>query len=445
MQIETELSIRQTQKLALTPQMEQALTVLQMGSEELNQCIEEEVLSNPMLDYARTEERREIKRSYEERSGGYGTGGNKDQDGQSYLNAIADDRSYDTELKEYLKMQLLTKGLARQEQRKVEYLIECLEESGYLKMNVVELAKGMGISKEEAEEKICFLQGFEPRGVCARDLKECLLLQLDGRDERTMQVRALIEDHLDEIAQNKLPQISKETGLSIEEITGYIRYIKKELEPIPGRGYGREERAFIYPDVTVKQEDGEYRIILNRERIRPLELNKEYLPMLSQKHSTEEDAYIQEQYQKARIFMKNIGKREETLWALSEALVDWQREFFEKGRAYLKPMNLLDIAQELGIHESTVSRAVKDKYLECRWGIFEMKYFFSNKTSDGNNCNVRSRVEEVIRGEDKKKPLSDARIAAVLEEQGIRISRRTVTKYREQLQIPNTQMRREYR
>lgn len=166
--------------------------------------------------------------------------------------------------------------------------------------------------------------------------------------------------------------------------------------------------------------------------------------MLGQVHSSEENKYLKEQYQKAKILLRNIGKREETLAAVAEAIVDWQRDFFDKGKAFLKPMNLLDIAQELDVHESTVSRAVRDKYLECRWGIFELKYFFSNKTSDGNNCNVLTCIQEIIRSENKQKPLSDAKIAEQLEKKGIRISRRTVTKYREQMQIPNTQMRKEY-
>lgn len=444
MQIGMDVSIRQTQKLALTPQMEQALSVLQMGSEELNQCIEEEVLSNPMLDYAEPEEKREIRRSYGERAGSYHIRKNEDSEEESYLDAVADEKSYDTGLKEYLKMQLLTKGLTPGRQSRAEYLIECLEESGYLKIDSGELAKVLGITEKEVEKEICFLQGFDPRGVFARNLQECLLLQLEGGDEKTARLRILVRDYLDEIAQNKIPKISRKMGLSIEETTEYIQYLKTELEPIPGRGYGNGQNTFIYPDVTVKQEGEEYRIILNKERIHPLELNREYLLLLAQDHGKEENSYLQEQYQKARLFIKNIGKREETLWAVSEALVDWQRAFFEKGKACLKPMNLFDIAQELDVHESTVSRAVKDKYLECRWGIFEMKYFFSNKTSDGNNCNVRSRIEELITQEDKKKPLSDAKLAKILEDQGIRISRRTVTKYREQLQIPNTQIRKEF-
>lgn len=445
MQLGMDVSIQQTQKLALTPQMEQSLSVLQMGTEELNQCIEEEVLSNPMLDYAKEPEKKEVRRSQGEGIGYYSRKKTEDTDYQSYLNAIADEKSEDTELAEYLRMQLYTKKISPRRQKIGEYLIECLEESGYLKMDMDELAKVIGLSKEELEREIRFMQTLEPCGVFARDLKECLLLQVQGEEQMQRQARLLIEKYLDEIAQNKIPQISKQTGFTTAEITKTIRYIKEELEPVPGRGYGCANRnEYIYPDITVKEDEKGYRIILNKEKVHTLELNREYLPMLGQVHSSEENKYLKEQYQKAKILLRNIGKREETLAAVAEAIVDWQREFFEKGKASLKPMNLLDIAQELDVHESTVSRAVRDKYLECRWGIFELKYFFSNKTSDGNNCNVLTCIQEIIRSENKQKPLSDAKIAEQLEKKGIRISRRTVTKYREQMQIPNTQMRKEY-
>ena len=445
MQLGMDVSIQQTQKLALTPQMEQSLSVLQMGTEELNQCIEEEVLSNPMLDYAKEPEKKEVRRSQGEGIGYYSRRKTEDTDYQSYINAIADEKSEDTELAEYLRMQLYTKKISPRRQKIGEYLIECLEESGYLKMDMDELAKGIGLSKEELEREIRFMQTLEPCGVFARDLRECLLLQVQGEEQMQRQARLLIEKYLDEIAQNKIPQISKQTGLTTAEITKTIQYIKEELEPVPGRGYGCANRnEYIYPDITVKEDEKGYRIILNKEKVHTLELNREYLPMLGQVHSSEENKYLKEQYQKAKILLRNIGKREETLAAVAEAIVDWQRDFFDKGKAFLKPMNLLDIAQELDVHESTVSRAVRDKYLECRWGIFELKYFFSNKTSDGNNCNVLTCIQEIIRSENKQKPLSDAKIAEQLEKEGIRISRRTVTKYREQMQIPNTQMRKEY-
>ena len=262
MQLGMDVSIQQTQKLALTPQMEQSLSVLQMGTEELNQCIEEEVLSNPMLDYAKEPEKKEVRRSQGEGIGYYSRKKTEDTDYQSYLNAIADEKSEDTELAEYLRMQLYTKKISPRRQKIGKYLIECLEESGYLKMDMDELAKGIGLSKEELEREIRFMQTLEPCGVFARDLKECLLLQVEGEEQMQRQARLLIEKYLDEIAQNKIPQISKQTGLTTAEITKTIQYIKEELEPVPGRGYGCANRnEYIYPDITVKEDEKGYRII----------------------------------------------------------------------------------------------------------------------------------------------------------------------------------------
>ena len=208
-------------------------------------------------------------------------------------------------------MQLYTKKISPRRQKIGEYLIECLEESGYLKMDMDELAKGIGLSKEELEREIRFMQTLEPCGVFARDLKECLLLQVEGEEQMQRQARLLIEKYLDEIAQNKIPQISKQTGLTTAEITKTIRYIKEELEPVPGRGYGCANRnEYIYPDITVKEDEKGYRIILNKEKVHTLELNREYLPMLGQVHSSEENKYLKEQYQKAKILLQNIGTNE---------------------------------------------------------------------------------------------------------------------------------------
>lgn len=426
MQIGMDVSLGQSQQLILTPQMEQALHILQMGAEELNQCIEEEILSNPMLEYGK---KRGDFSKY-----------------QSYAQVLADEKSRGPGLKEYLRMQLLTKGLAPRDENIADYFIECIEESGYFKINVGDITKKLGISKEKGEKIIVFLQGFDPPGVFARDLKECLLLQLTGKDENTIRARLLVEEHLLDIARNKIPKISRETGLSMKETAEGIEYIKNKLEPVPGQGYGygQERNLFLYPDVTVKKQGENYRIFLNREKIPDLRLSRENLPLLTEYEGKEESGYLKEQYNRAKMFIKNLGKREETLFAVTEALVEWQEEFFEKGRGYLRPMNLIDIAQAVNLHESTVSRAVKDKYLECRWGVFDMKYFFSYKGPQGTAGNVKRKIQEIIAGEDKKKPLSDAGIAKILTEQGDCISRRTVAKYREQLQIPNTQVRKSF-
>lgn len=448
--MELDIAMKQTQKLALTPQMEQSLWILQMSAQELEQCIEDEILSNPMLDYEETQpEQKEPEASQqdilatEEPERHYSSRRDFSQgDYQAYINALADKKSAGTSLKDHLRLQLHTKHISTRRQQIADYLIECLEESGYLKMTDQEIAQALGLTEQEAEEEIRFLQGLEPWGVFARDLRECLLLQIKHQKETSGELYELADHYIEEIVHNKIPKICKATGWSREKVMDLTTRIK-ELEPIPGRGYGNEEQGeFIYPDITVRGIGEEFRVVLNKERFPSPRINPEYLPLLTQEAAGNDYQYMQEQYQNAKMLLKNISRRDETLRSVAEAIVERQKDFFAKGKLYLRPMNLSDIAQDIDMHESTVSRALKDKYLECRWGTFELKYFFSNK---GAEKNPRSCIEQIVQGEDKYKPYSDSQIVKELEKMGIDISRRTVVKYREQLQIPNALQRKEYR
>lgn len=445
--MELELTIKQTQKLALTPQMEQSLFMLQMGGPELEQYIEDAVLSNPMLTCQEPEEEKqeepeaEIPAEWERKT--YYMAGEPCVSGQEqeYINGLVDEKSCGTSLKDHLRMQLYTWNLNSTGQKIAEYLIECMEESGYLKMSSLEISRILGLTEQQVEGEIRTLQKLEPCGVFARNLRECLLLQIAQLEGDTKDLYTLAADCTDEIIHNKIPQICRKTGWKREKVQGLIARIR-ELEPVPGRGYGTGTQGeFIYPDITVRNSHGTYQIILNRERISFPRINQEYLPLLSREKSGADYEYLQEQYREARILLRNMERREETLRRVAEAVVERQEAFFEKGKMYLSPLNLADIAQDTDLHESTVSRALKEKYLECRWGIFELKYFFSNK---GAEKNARSCIEKIIQEEDKTNPLSDSRIVQELANMGIDISRRTVVKYREQLQIPNVRQRKEY-
>lgn len=445
--MELNVTIKQTQKLVLTPQMEQSLAMLQMSAQELEQCIEDAILSNPMLTYQEQEEKEKEETEEEISSGwerriGHGAGGSHLQEGyQEYINGLVDEKSCGTSLKEYLRMQLCTRNISSESQRIGEYLIECLEESGYLKMTDQEISQALGLPKGRIEEEIRFLQQLEPRGVFARDIRECLLLQIESLDENREELYELVANYTDEFLHNKVSRICRETGWSREKVRMLTACVK-ELEPVPGQGYGTGVQGeFLYPDITVRNKDGGFQIILNRERSLVPKINQEYLPFLSREKSGNDREYLQEQYRNAKMLLKNIERREETLGKVAKAIVERQQEFFEKGKMYLSPLNLADIAQDIDMHESTVSRALKEKYLECRWGIFELKYFFSNK---GTEKNARSCIEKIVREEDKSRPFSDAQIVRELEKMGIDISRRTVVKYREQLQIPNVRQRKEY-
>ena len=438
MQLGIDVSIKQTQKLALTPQMEQSLSFLQMNAMELNQCIEEELLSNPMLK----EQEVKAEQRYEESIGWKKKRQYTQAVYKSFLESLSEGEDSQTELKEYLKTQLYTKHLSKGEEQRAEYLIECLEETGYFKADLKDLAEVLKIPEAQLEEELSFLQqNMEPCGVFARDLKECLLLQLDREHSPNEKLYVLIRDYLETVAKNKIPEICQRTGWSREETAELVNRLKK-LEPIPGQGYGKQKRdSFLYPDVTVKKDDDTYQIYYHKDGMKNVALNEEYLPLLEKQNCTDGQEYLKEQYRNAKILMRNIAKREETLIKVTKAIIKRQEDFFENGKAQLKPLNLEDIAEDIEMHESTVSRAINGKYLECRWGIFEFKYFFSNKLSekDAHSC-----IKQLIQNENKKKPYSDAQLAKQLEAEGITISRRTVAKYREQMGIPTAQIRREY-
>ncbi len=384
--MELDIAMKQTQKLALTPQMEQSLSMLQMSAQELEQYIADEILSNPMLTCEEPEQGTEKKEYPEEEMSEYSgirkISGERG-DYQSYINSLVDEKSCGTSLKDSLRMQLCVGNVSKMRQKIAKYLIECMEESGYLKMTNLEISKALGLTTEEVEEEIRFLQGLEPCGVFARDLRECLLLQIKqkGEDEELYQ---LVEHYIEEIIHNKIPKICKSTGWSRTKVLALISKVK-ELDPVPGRGYGTGiQGEFIYPDITVRRVDGRYHAFLNRGRAPIPKINQEYLPLLTQEKAGHDYEYMQEQYRNAKMLLKNIGRREETLRSVACAIVKRQQEFFEKGKMYLSPMKLADIATDVDLHESTVSRALKEKYLECRWGIFELKYFFSNKGARKN-------------------------------------------------------------
>ena len=264
--MELDIAMKQTQKLALTPQMEQSLSMLQMSAQELEQCIADEVLSNPMLTCEEPEQEAERKKGLEEEISEYG--GIQQMSGergdyQSYINSLVDEKSCGTSLKESLRMQLCTGNVSRKRQKIAKYLIECMEESGYLKMTNLELSHALGLTEEEVEEEIRFLQGLEPCGVFARDLRECLLLQIKkkGGNEELYQ---LVECYIEEIIHNKIPKICKSAGWSRTKVLALISQVK-ELEPVPGRGYGTGIRGeFIYPDITVRYLNGRYQACLNK-------------------------------------------------------------------------------------------------------------------------------------------------------------------------------------
>lgn len=453
MQMDMDVSLGHVQKLILTPQVELSLNILKMSTDELNNLIDEELLSNPLLAYSEQENEnfkpREGQISYHHSD--WEGGKRKTDNGlEEYIKTIPDSKSVDISLKKYLLLQLHTHPSSKKNHRIAEFLIECLEDNGYLNLATKEIACVLQVEEIKVERIVKMLQCFEPAGVFARSVQECLLLQVTRNPSENQDIILLIKDYLYDIADNKIPKICMKTGFGREYVLQLINRIR-QLNPYPGNVFSDEEdNRYLYPDITVRQNKDSFCVYFNKERICQPQLNNDYMTLMKKDGLEINDkSYIQEQYNEAKFLLRCINQREDTMKKVMEAILMHQRAFFEKGKMYLKPLTLRDIAEEIEMHESTVSRAVRDKYVECKWGIFELKYFFSNKSpgiSDGKTevTNVHMCIKEIVDKEDKGNPLSDTQIADYLEQQKIHISRRTVAKYRMQLNILNAGLRKDY-
>ena len=333
-----------------------------------------------------------------------------------------------------------------------KYLIGCIDERGYLRSPLDECAEHFGCSLDAVERILRVLQEFDPAGVAARDLPECLCLQLQAMDELTPFAEEVLKTHWDLLSKKKFKEIARAEKVSESDVERLFRRIQK-LNPAPGRAYSKEQSVYITPDVYVKRTEDRYIIYLNEGDLSQLRLNTDYRQILfSGKTEDEEDnkarEYALEKYRSAVLFIKNIEKRRNTILRVTEAIMEHQREFLEKGVQFIRPLALGEIASRVGMHESTISRVTRSKYVDTPQGMFELKYFFSSALESHNgeeasaSTAVRQKILNLVDSEDPMRPLSDDKIAQLLSAQGINIARRTVTKYREQLKILPTTMRR---
>jgi RNA polymerase sigma-54 factor len=345
------------------------------------------------------------------------------------------------ELSTYVMDQLLTVKLTDLQYDVIQYMVYSMDSKGYMEENLGDIAVEFGTSEEFVETQLRFLQTLDPPGVCARNLRECLLLQL-GREEHPDEVAIqIVSDYLELLGKNQLHVISKKLKLPMEQVIEACQHIK-ELNPKPGSGFdARGHLKYITPDVTVVKLVGYYEILLNEYTYPKIGINHFYKRVLESESSKETQNYIIDKIRQAEWIQNCIGQRNSTLMRVAKCIVDYQEEFFNLGTGHLKPFRLQDAAEALEIHESTVSRAIRDKYLQCSWGIFPMNYFFSKSISTGNSNgrmtteHVKKLMEDIVNEEDKKKPLSDRAIAERLIERGVKISRRTVAKYREEMGV----------
>jgi RNA polymerase sigma-54 factor len=474
-----ELVLEQSQKLVMTPELIQAIKILQFTAQELELYVDEQLMANPVLELEEQnpsekesvqdpsmeinnpEDRRECDVAKDEafdwgeyiRERGY--------DDISYRQfqsePVSQDYSYeqylskDISLSEYLMTQMQFLCLNTESCRVARLIIEALDENGYLTLSIDEIANVSSVDPEHIAEALQAVQSLDPPGVGARDLKECLHLQLKRGGQDSAVASNLVENHLEDIACNRISVIAKANGLSAEEAQDHCDRIRN-LEPKPGRQFGSsQEVRYVSADVTVEKVGDEYIVVLNEKTIPRLSISSYYRKVLNEADPDSQITdFLNKRLNAAVWLIKSIEQRKRTIFHVVTAVVNHQRDFFDRGAKHLRPMTLAEIADEAGVHESTVSRAVNGKYVQTPRGLFELKYFFTGGVCDNRGTGVASEsvkelLKEMIAGEDPHAPFSDQVIVRRLKEvRGIDLSRRTVAKYRDELRIPASSKRKRY-
>jgi RNA polymerase sigma-54 factor len=449
------LALQQT----LSPQMQQSLHILQAPLMELRQLVSAELESNPTLE----EEPREVAREPEgqdsqkaelsdqwnEYYAQRATSEPWTADAQARRQHFFDSQTKAPTLQQHLLGQMNGSEMTAQDRGIALVVIGNIDDQGYLRATTSEVASQAGCREEQAEKVIEIVQGFDPAGVGARSLSECLLIQLRRSGRQYSLESRIVQHYLEELSRRKLPEIAKLCHVSLDDVQNAAEAIAR-LEPRPGRPFSSEEEQTILPDVIVERDGDDYTVSLNDEEIPSLRIGDRYKDMLSQSAADREVRdYLREKIRGGRFFIRCVQQRQHTLLNIAREIVARQRDFFDLGPAHLRPMTMSNVAQAVGVHETTVSRAVSGKYLASPRGLFELKYFFTSgyTTSDGesvSNESVRQAIAEIVRAEDSRRPLSDQDIVAMLAERGLPIARRTVAKYREQIGILPSHLRKSF-
>ena len=453
----------------LAPHLFQSLEILQMPLLDLQQMIKQELSENPTLEATQevADEHIEIEQGTKdverdefdnefEKLAALGEEWNEDfyenrglvggSDAEEKYQYMMDSLSEASSLHDQLMEQLALSSLSDYEKKIAEIVVGNIDDDGYLQLDVEDLLALPNFPAETLDRILETIHEFDPPGVGARDLRECLLLQLERAGRRDTQVYHLVADHLDLLARHKYEEIARAMGLTVERIKELADEVAK-LDPKPGRNFGEARIEYVVPEIIVEKKDGEYVVTQNRKPYPRLFISPKYLQMLKDPNvSKEVKSYIREKITKSRQFIQSIDQRVSTIYRIAVEIVRIQRGFFDYGVSKLKPLNMKTIAELLGVHETTISRATTGKYMQTPRGIFSMKYFFTPgvKTTDGklvSNESVKAALQEIIRAEDKKKPYSDAKLVELLKERGISIARRTVAKYRDQLRILPSHLR----
>lgn len=485
--METRLELRLHQKLIMTPQLQQAIKLLQLSRLELVQSIAQELVENPVLEEAATEhaeesaeedgvptpepapaspeEPVEASPGTEELKSEIELGPQWDEyinelsDGRDYGSAEADDKelpSYDQtltrlpSLNDHLIWQLHLSTSDPELIKGGEWIIGNIDDDGYLRAALEELSQQSGLALRQFEKALLLVQSFDPIGIAARDLRECLLIQARQLDLQDSLVEKIISAHLPDLEKRKYQQIAKALNVTLPEVMGAAHVIIHELEPKPGRPYLPGDTNYMVPDVYVIKIEDRYVIQLNDEGLPRVRINPYYRKLLHRTEGLDKSTkeYIEERLRSAQWLIKGMEQRNKTIYKVSESIVKFQRDFFDHGIAHLKPMVLKDVAEDISMHESTISRVTTNKFMHTPQGIFSMKYFFTTGFAIGtgtgteiSSLTVKDVIQKMIKDEDPASPLKDQQLVDALKAQGIEIARRTVAKYREELRIPPTSVR----
>jgi len=354
-------------------------------------------------------------------------------------------------LAEHLEWQLRVSDLDPAGFEIARWIIGNIDERGFLRSTIEELARQANAEESEVERVLSAVQKLDPVGVAARDLRECLLLQIDTQKIGDALVRRIVDEHLDLLQKRDFRSLTRVTSATIQEVAGAAEIIGA-LEPRPGRGFGGDESVYITPDIYVYKVGDDFHVMLNEDGLPKLRINAMYRDVLSGGFSKDSEkdtrSYVHEKVRSAIWLIKSIHQRQRTIHKVMQSIIEYQRNFFEHGVAHLKPLNLRDVADDIEMHESTVSRVTTNKYVHTPQGIFELKYFFNSSINrfDGESVaseSVKARIRKIIENEDPLRPMSDQRIAEMLKRSNIDIARRTVTKYREAMNILSSPKRRQ--
>jgi len=473
MAIQQKLHTKLVQKLILTPSLQQAIKLLPMSTLELADLLNQEMVENPLLEEVETEELQPVEQQqaekpepekpaektdawddadYEYFFGDYLDDGYKSRTPSEVkeLPPIENTLSTAGSLSDHLLWQLSMQTDDEKLKEIGRAIIGNLDDDGYLVASVEEIAAMAEWPVGDVERALQHVQTFDPIGVAARDLQECLWLQIRHLGLEGTPSEKIVTEHLRLLQNHQVPEIARKLGMGIEDLREHIEIIRG-LDPKPGSRYNPTQSQYVIPDVYIVKVEDQYVAALNEEGLPQLRISPVYRRLLDKsgtgtEQNDETRAYVKDKFRSALWLIKSVDQRQKTIHKVATSIINFQREFLDHGIEYLRPLVLRDVANDIGMHESTVSRVVNNKYMHTPQGVFEMKYFFHSGISSSygesvSSVTIKQRIRKIIENEDPRKPLSDSKIVSILQKEGLMLARRTIAKYREELKIPTSNQR----